>query len=247
MLKGLLLMCLTGKAQLTAPEEFPLDTDTTSLGLTILRRDRAIAFPIMDEILRDCVNADGFILVSYHPSLPSQFTAVIKHIQTYFDRERPRVDAGICVNVLTLFYTYGRGSEVQPVLFWIRDILLHRAYLEGTKYFNTPECFFFLITRLLASSEDSKLHEMLDPLLEARVRERIGTEGDALALAMRVLACDYVGIRNDVDLRKLLSLQCIDGGWEIGWVYHYGSGISVGNRGLTTALAIKAIEGMSND
>ena len=168
---------------------------------------------------------------------------MIQNIQTYFDSERPRVDAGICVNVLTLFYTYGRGSEVQPVLLWVRDILLHRAYWEGTRYFNTPECFFFLITRLLACSEDPKLHEMIYPLLERRVRERVGTEGDAVTLAMRILACDFVGIRNEVDLRKLLSLQCIDGGWEIGWVYRYSlKGISVGNRGLTTALAIKAIE-----
>jgi len=212
-----------GKPQLTT-KEYPLDTDTTSLALTILGRDKKIAFPIMDEILVDWVNEDGIIL-------------------TYCDSERPRFDAGVCVNVLTLFYTHGRGSEVQPTLLWIRDILLYRAYLEGTKYFNAPECLFFLITRLLACSEDRELHGMLHPLLKDRVQERIGAEGDALALAMRILVCDFVGIRNEVDLRRLLPLQCIDGGWEIGWIYRYGlTDISVGNRGLTTALAIKAIE-----
>lgn len=82
-------------------------------------------------------------------------------------------------------------------------------------------------------------------ILRERVQERIAAEGDALALAMRILTCTYVGVRNDVDLRALLSLQCEDGGWEIGWVYKYGvSGIRIGNRGLTTALAIKAIEGV---
>jgi len=171
---------------------------------------------------------------------------VIEESQTYCDSERPRFDAGVCVNVLTLFYTHGRGSEVKPTLLWIRDILLYRAYLEGTKYFNAPECLFFLVTRLLACSEDAELHGMLQPLLKDRVQERIGAEGDALALAMRILVCNFVGIRNEVDLRGLLPLQCIDGGWEIGWIYRYGlTDISVGNRGLTTALAIKAIEASS--
>ena len=196
----------------------------------------------MDEILTDWVNEDGIILVSGQPSL-HLLANVIEKYQTYCDSERPRFDAGVCVNVLTLFYTHRRGREVQPTLLWIRDILLYRAYLEGTKYFNSPECLFFLITRLLACSENAELHGMLQPLLKDRVQERIGAEGDALSLAMRILVCNFVGIRNEADLRRLLPLQCIDGGWEIGWIYRYGlTDISVGNRGLTTALAIKAIE-----
>ena len=121
------------------------------------------------------------------------------------------------MNVLTLFYTHGRGSEVQPTLLWI---LLHRAYLEVTRYFHASEVLSFLITRLLACSDDTKLHGMLQPLLKDRVRERIGAEGDALAFAMRVLVCDFVGIRNEADLRRLLPLQYINGGWETGWIYH---------------------------
>ena len=87
---------------------------------------------------------------------------------------------------------------------------------------------------------------MLQPLLKDRVQERIGAEGDSITLAMRILVCSFVGIRNDLDLCRLLPLQCIDGGWEIGWIYRYGASvdISVGSRGLTTALAIKAIEAM---
>jgi len=55
-----------------------------------------------------------------------------------------------------------------------------------------------------------------------------------------------VGIQNDIDLRALLPLQCEDGGWEIGYIYKYGSsGIRIGNRGLTTALAVKAVEVMA--
>ena len=38
-------------------------------------------------------------------------------------------------------------------------------------------------------------------------------------------------------------MQCEDGGWEIGYIYRYGiSGMKIGSRGYTTAMAIKAIE-----
>jgi len=123
---------------------------------------------------------------------------------------------------------------------------MNRAYLEGTRYYETPECFLYFISRLLSRSGDPDLHALLKPLLKERIQERIGAEGDSSALSMRILTCDFVGIRDEVDLRKLLALQCEDGGWEIGWIYKFGaSGICVGNRGLSTALAIKAVETMS--
>ncbi|KAG1822755.1 Haloacid dehalogenase-like hydrolase-domain-containing protein [Suillus subaureus] len=120
----------------------------------------------------------------------------------------------VCVNALTLFYFYGRGHQLDRTLHWIREVLLHRAYLDA----------------------------YIKPLLIERVQERIGADGDALALSMRLRLCAYLGLRNDVDLRTLLPLQCEDGGWEIGWIYKYGSsGIKIGNRGLATSLAMKAI------
>ncbi|KAG6911133.1 hypothetical protein DXG01_003873 [Tephrocybe rancida] len=214
-----------GKGQLTT-EQFPFDLDTTSLALTVLRRDKQIASSVIDEML-EYVGPDGIIL-------------------TYFDHRRPRFDPIVCVNTLSLFYTYGRGSELHRTLQWVQEVLRNRAYLEGTRYYETPECFLFFTSRLLASSGDPELHAALKPLLKERVQERIGAEGDALALAMRIIVTDFVGIRNEVDLRALLPLQQEDGGWEIGWMYKYGSsGIRIGNRGLTTALAVKAVEAMS--
>ncbi|KAF8893786.1 Haloacid dehalogenase-like hydrolase-domain-containing protein [Infundibulicybe gibba] len=206
-----------GKGQFTT-EEFPFDLDTTSLGLTVLRREKSVASSVMDEML-NYVDADGII-------------------QTYFDHRRPRL-------TLSLFYMYGRGPELYTTLLWIREVLLNRAYLDGTRYYETAECFLFFLSRLLASSRNAELHSLLKPLLKERIQERIGAEGDSLALAMRILVCDFVGLRDDIDLRTLLPLQCEDGGWEIGWIYKYGSsGTKIGNRGLTTALAIKAIEAM---
>jgi len=46
-----------------------------------------------------------------------------------------------------------------------------------------------------------------------RVLERAGCPGDAIALAMRVLAGVAVGLRMERDLAALLPLQLNDGEW----------------------------------
>ena len=82
----------------------------------------------------------------------------------------------------------------------------------------------------------------LGPLLRSRLKERLGETGNALDLAMRILACDSMNIECGGDRETLLRLQCQDGSWEPGWMYSYGStGVRIGNRGVTTAMALKAI------
>ena len=122
-------------------------------------------------------------------------------------------------------------------------VLEHRAYLDGTRYYETAECFLFFSARLLHKVRDSELHAKFTRLLRERVLERTGcTQGDALALAMRVIVGAGVGLRLERDLAALLPLQYEDGGWGPSWIYKYGSsGIKIGNRGLTTALALNAI------
>ena len=171
------------------------------------------------------------------------FTPLLNRIyQTYFDSERQRIDPVVAVNVLTLFYSRGRGYELAQTLEWVLGVLEHRAYLDGTRYYETAECFLFFASRLLRNTQDAFLHSRLAPLLRERILERAGVPGDALALSMRVLAGAVVGLRMERDLAALLPLQCEDGGWEPSWIYKYGSsGIKIGNRGLTTALALNAI------
>ncbi|KAJ6455227.1 HAD-like domain-containing protein [Mycena sanguinolenta] len=211
-----------GEATLTT-DVFPFDLDTTSIALTVVERHKEVIESVMDEMLQ-YVDSDGII-------------------QTYFDHQRPRFDPVVCVNVLSLFHTYNRGAELQPTLQWIYQVLRNRAYLDGTRYYETAESFLYFLSRFLLASSDTDMYTDLAPLLKERLQERIGVNGDALQLAMRISACASLGLRDDVDLGTLLTLQREDGGWEIGWMYKYGSsGIKIGNRGLTTAFAIKAIE-----
>ncbi|KAJ7274232.1 Haloacid dehalogenase-like hydrolase-domain-containing protein [Mycena rebaudengoi] len=205
---------------------FPFDLDTTSLALTIVKPDEATVHSVMDEML-EYVNNDGII-------------------QTYFDHRRPRFDPVVCVNILSVFHSHGRGQELTRTRDWVYNVLLNRAYEDGTRYYQTGECFLFFIVRLLQQSDDAGLHSLLKPTLKQRMQELIGKPGDALALVMRVIICHFLRIENEPDLVTLLSLQCEDGGWEVGWIYKYGSsGKRIGNRGLVTALAVNALDAIT--
>ena len=61
---------------------------------------------------------------------------------------------------------------------------------------------------------------------------------------MRALACQTLGIDSRVNVNALLRSQSNDGGWGPGSLSRYGTtGTLIGNRGVTTAFAIKAIAG----
>ena len=110
--------------------------------------------------------------------------------RTYFDPERVRTDPVVSLNVLSLFYSLGRGHELASTLDWVLGVLTHSAYLDLTRYYETAESFLFFAARLLCTAhDDAALQTRLAPLLRGRVlAERAGYPGDALALAMRVLA-----------------------------------------------------------
>lgn len=120
---------------------------------------------------------------------------------------------------------------------------MNRAYLGGTRYYAEPECFLFFLSRLLTCTTDPSLQKRFRSALVERISERVGAGGDAMVLAMRLLACAKFGIANEIDLQRLVTLQCADGSWDAGVLYKFGqTGLTVGSRGLTTALAVKAIE-----
>lgn len=129
---------------------------------------------------------------------------------------------------------------------WAFSVLKHRAYLDGTRYYTSAEAFLYFFSRLISLSSD--LYGRYSSTLRERLIERIGTPGDSLALAMRVVACASLGVRDEIDLRQLLAAQGSDGAWEDGWFYRYGqTGITIGNKGVTTALAMKAIMALRAD
>ncbi|EIW61160.1 uncharacterized protein TRAVEDRAFT_43985 [Trametes versicolor FP-101664 SS1] len=205
-------------------EKFPPDVDTTSLAFTAMYNNysddqKSCA---MDEILT-LRNADGIIL-------------------TYFDLTRPRIDPVVCVNALTFFHTNGRGAELPETFDWVYHVLRTRAYASGTLYYYGADTFLYFLSRLLAVPGTLPFHSDLAEVFKDRIEEQFGEPGDALALSMRVLAAASVNLSDRRGYDRLLALQEADGAWPTGWVYKYGmSGVLVGNRGLTTAMAVAAI------
>ena len=151
----------------------------------------------------------------------------------------------VCVNVLALFHTHGRGDELAETFNWVYTVLNHRAYVNGTLYYHGADPFLYFASRLAAISP--VVHARLYPLLRNRIAERFGADGDALALAMRVVAAAHSGLCDLVDHRRLLALQEEDGSWPVGWIYKYGSsGVLIGNKRLTTAIAVQALGAMND-
>ncbi|KAK8848563.1 HAD-like protein [Apiospora arundinis] len=210
-------------------QNYPNDVDTTSYALKVLSPSLEASHSVMDEMISpEMVTADGIVKV-------------------YFDKTRDRTDPTVCVNVVRLFYTYGRGMDpgLAATKQWIHDVLLHRAYENGTRYYHQPDVFLYFFARLLRENPQSDLYASHASLLQERLRERINLTDDPIALGMRVLACYYMGIRNETDLKHLLSKQQADGAFGIGWLCQYGkTGIKLGHQGLTTAVAVKAIEAL---
>ena len=164
--------------------------------------------------------------------------------QTFFTDIKNRVDPVVCCNVLSLFYQYGRGYQLSETLNWVQQVLLRRAYVYGTSYYPVPESFFFFLWRLLVRLKTcrARIYRRMRCLLVVRLKERIGVPVDAASLAMRLIVCHQVGIRDVRGLQELLSMQEADGGWEMGTLYSYASKkLHLGNRGASTALAVDAI------
>ncbi|KAK7183120.1 hypothetical protein DPSP01_010905 [Paraphaeosphaeria sporulosa] len=214
----------SGPATLVPGGIFPDDLDTTSLALAVLPPPQPEEVTSILDRMAEYVMPDGSFL-------------------TYFDKERPRIDAVVNANILACFYRFGRGHEFPHTYQYVRDVIERRSYLDGTRYYPSADCCLGFFTRLLQSAAtDTNLQCTLRPLLGSRLKERVAKNGNALDLAMRIIACTYLGVECSVDREALLAMQLEDGSWEPGWIYRYGStGVKLGNRGATTAFALKAI------
>ncbi|GES60874.1 HAD-like protein [Aspergillus terreus] len=201
----------------------PNDLDTTCLALRVVPHEDTIVQSLLDKML-EYLDTDGII-------------------QVYFDHERPRVDPVVCVNVFLAFHIHRREHELQRTIDWIYQVLLYRAYIDGTYYYQTAEWFLFYLSRLLKQTQDANLEGKFGSLLRERIQERIGIPGDSLVLGMRLSVCHAMGVPNYQDMETLTGMQCEDGGWEPGYLYSIPIvGKRIFDRGFTTALAIQVIK-----
>ncbi|KAF4538114.1 Had-like protein [Lasiodiplodia theobromae] len=155
-------------------------------------------------------------------------------------------------DVDTTSYAYKLLSLDRSVASSIMDEMISSQWttadniVQGTRYYHQPDTYLYFFARLLNENPESDMFRNTSALLRERLNERINTPADSLGLAMRVLACHYMGIRDELDLQQLMKKQQEDGSFEIGWLCQYGkTQMKLGNRGLTTALAVTAIKALS--
>jgi hypothetical protein len=200
----------------------------------------------MDDML-EFRNQDGIIQLYFDHTRPriGKSHAIYLIYYSFFAHEYYSKDPVICTNILTFFHRHGRGHDLAATLDWVEAVLVNRAYLGGTLYYATSETFLFFLYRLLSTAPD--VRQRLLPVYRERVAELFGAPGDPLALAMRIIAAASVGLADVVDYERLLTMQDRDGAWRGGWIYKFGAtGLLIGNDGVTTALAMQAINAISN-
>ncbi|KAH8126190.1 HAD-like protein [Trichoderma asperelloides] len=205
-------------------DTYPDDVDTTALALLKLDVPDAVKHKTMDDILENR-NSDGLVYC-------------------YFDSTRPRIDPFISANVLRLFYANGRGDELTAIRQFVEDMLRTTAFEHATRYYHLPDFFLYYVSDLCANNPAAGELDLIRKLLCLRLQDRMGSSRDSPSAAFRLIASNNMNLVNERDKAILLDSQHEDGRWT-GWLYRYGSsGILIGSDGLTTALAVNALEGV---
>ena len=214
-----------------------LDVDAIALKLLTPGHDQKFIHTIMDAIL-ELRDEDGIIQVDMQISVMLRTDTHEICLQTFVDSCCGKADPVVCANVLALFYSQGRGSELRETQAWVFDVLKHRSYIKGTRYYPMADSFLYAVSCLFQFCQDKALQRSFRPLLVERLQERIGLPGDVAELTLRILACAHIGTSPAVDVEQLLSLQLEDGSWT--WPCKIDSR-GQEERCLATALALECI------
>ncbi|KAI0458929.1 HAD-like protein [Xylaria acuta] len=217
-------------APILTTSEFPPDADTTSIAYLSLPEeylDEVADIKVVLEAMAENLDPEGIM-------------------QTYFCKERPRITPEVCCNILRVFHRFGYGSDprAEKTKDWVVKCLENRACLNGNRHYSTPEGFLYFVARLYVDGSEDLKQELAG--IHEELQERIDMPTNPLALALRISACQLVGVSPhcyNKDLKLFMSLQEEDGGWPAGHFCCMGrTGARVGNRGFTTALAMKIIQ-----
>ncbi|KAF3901748.1 hypothetical protein AA313_de0202117 [Arthrobotrys entomopaga] len=209
---------------------FPNDFDTSSLAALVLGLEVETAHQLMDKALGN-MNRDGII-------------------QVYEDPNRPRVDHVCSAHMMAFFIRYGRSNDVLRMWEWLYNILLNRAHLIGSYYYHLPDYYLWSMSRIAREAANAGCtlpgKIPLFDLVRERCRERLGVTDNALALGLRLMACQAVGVpfrEYEKDLKELVAMQCEDGGWPLCEIYKVPlAKTAIASRGMTTAFAVKVLK-----
>ena len=162
-------------------------------------------------------------------------------VQTWLSGDEPnQIDHVVTVNVLYLANLLNRSDEFKSSEEFILKQLKSEKYLNGSRYYPSPDSFLYFISRLM---KFPNVKEKIESELRKQVESRIGATKYPLDLAMRIICTKSLRIDN-ADERKILSqLQEDDGSWPFDSLYKEGKKPRFyGNKSIPTALATKALQ-----
>jgi len=211
-------------------ERLPADADCTAVGLSVLLRGgasgeriRKRAHRALDKILNNR-SPDGVV-------------------ETYFDPTGERagiVDAVVCCNVLFLAHQLNRGAEARATLEYVHRVLVEETYLEGTRYYHSPDTFLYFLGRLVHYFP-AETEELFREPLEAAIKKRLAISTHTIDMAQRALLCAWFGIDDGGEGERLLEAREGDGCWANDALFRYGrKKVFFGSRVMATAFAMAA-------
>jgi hypothetical protein len=166
-------------------------------------------------------------------------------------------DAAVAANAL---YALKLGLEMgledprgiaKSTLRYVSDHLRSGAYLQGTRYYPSPDTFLYYVSSLCRRFSDcmAELGGELRRALRRRSEEPAnpGSPDDqagALNVAQRAIAACNIGATKDLrwDLVELAAMQLADGSWRAAPFYSLGKqALYFGSSAVTTMFVVKAI------
>ena len=153
---------------------------------------------------------------------------------------KQQVDAVVSVNVQTLAYLLGRENELLKNKDFIINHLKSGKYLEGTRYYHSPDAFLYFLVRLAKINDN--FADLIYEDLERAAYFRQQITCYPLDLAHRTIVFKWLGIDFGWELEKLLNLQKEDGSLPIDAIFKLGGRkYYFGSKALTTAYFVQAI------
>jgi hypothetical protein len=233
---------------------FPPDTDCTAVTIAALYRRGWLAASRLAGVARELLGAAA-------PSVEDRAGVLRPGVLMVYWDDRTRQhsgphgrhhDAVACANALWVLQQAARRGLQDPAgtaertTRYIVNHLVSGRYLNGTRYYPSPEAFVYAASRLCDRREIAKA------ALAAALREAImALEADPghlrtrpLHLALRILAARNLGLQQDQVRRQamLLDQQEPDGSWPPYAYYKLGRrAMYFGSATITTLFATRAL------
>ena len=204
----------------------PPDLDCVSLGLSLFYREGLVSISTVSKISEEMIantNEKAIMQVYLDPTGKRQY-----------------VDPVVCSNALSLLAEFGYLDRVLKNVQFVRNFLIDKEYLKGTRYYFSPDAFLYFLTRCAMKAK--YLRKIFFPLLISAVRERQGNTAYPIDLAMRIICARTLRMeaREEIDILK--KQQQPDGGWPADALYQAGKNrVYFGSSLLSTAFALKAL------